>query len=43
MNDNEVPRLIEWLTEHEHTDTEIVECVYFVTKGQGRNKPTDNE
>jgi hypothetical protein len=32
MNDNEIPRLIEWLKEHGHNDSEIVECIYFVTK-----------
>lgn len=34
MNDNEIPRLIEWLRDHGHTDEEIIECIYFVTKGK---------
>ena len=34
MNDNETPRLIEWLKEHGHSDSEIVDCLYFVTKGR---------
>lgn len=38
MNDNEIPRLIEWLKSKGHTDEEIVECLYFVTKGKSPSK-----
>ena len=34
MNDNEIPRLIDWLKSHGHTEKEIVECIYYVTKGK---------
>ena len=34
MNDNEIPRLIDWLRSHGHTNDEIIECIYYVTKGK---------
>ena len=43
MNDNEIPRLIEWLKEHGHNDSEIVECIYFVTKGKIQKDHESNE
>lgn len=43
MNDSETPRLIEWLKEHGHTSDEIVECIYFVTKGKTIITKTETE
>ena len=36
MESKTVARLIEWLKKHGHTDSEIVECIEFITTGKER-------
>lgn len=32
MSSADIARLIEWLRNHGHTDTEIVQCLEYITK-----------
>jgi len=32
MSTTDIARLIEWLRDHGHTDSEIVECLEYITK-----------
>ena len=42
MESKTVARLIEWLKKHGHTDSEIVECIEFITTGKEKVVwPTD--